>query len=927
MPTMGNGKTLTVAMLTGSLLVGALTGCKTQSAEKLIGEARQFQQNGDHKSAVIQLKNALQKNPDDAEARYLLATAYIDLGDAQSAEKELRKALAAGMAPAKVMPKLGAVLFASGQFQKVLDETAVVADAERNAELLSARGNAYLTLGRNSDARQSFEQALNKPASEPYALIGLARLAQLEKDFAQATRLSEQAIAQYPQSLDPWLFQGDMLRAQGMIEPALGAYGEAVKRKPNNVAARVRKAMTAINVKKYEEARADIDAARKAQPNDLTALYALALLDYHKGKNTEARDNLQQVLRAAPNHLPSNLLMGAVQLALGATQQAEQHLKVYVEGDPQNSFARKLLASSMLKNGDATSAMAVLDPALKQKDAQQDAQLLAIAGETFMQTRQYGKATHYFEKASEAAPQAAAIRTALGKSMLAQGDSDLAITELEKAVGLDPKSTQPAIMLVLMHMKKKEYDKALAAVNTMEKEQPDSPIVHNLKGGVLAGKNELQAARTSFEKALALDPDFFPAAANLTQLDMKENKPDAAKKRLEKFVEKNQKHVPAMSTLAMLALAQKNNDEATAWLERASNADPSAVPPALELAKQYMRTGQKQKAQTLVQRLQVEHAGNPEVLDLLGQVQLANGNNDAALDTYKKLALAIPSSPLAHYRLGVLQFAMKDNAGAAASFRKALSLKADHVDAQLALAIIQAQEGKYAEAIDIARKIQKGHERSQEGYALEGDVLMVQNKPADALKVYEKGFASSKTGPMVIKLHNALERTGKEKEGEQLIIRWLRDQPADSVVRLYAAQLNLRKKQNRAAIQQFEAVLQHDEKNVVALNNLAFAYQIEKDSRALQYAEKAYALAPDNPSIMDTLGWILNEQGQTARALPILQKAAALAPQMMEVRFHLALALFKSGDKAKAKQELEQVLGSGKTFASIDDAKALMKQL
>ena len=50
---------------------------------------------GDASAAVIQLRNALQKAPDDAEARYLLGTALTERRDPAGAVKELRKALRA----------------------------------------------------------------------------------------------------------------------------------------------------------------------------------------------------------------------------------------------------------------------------------------------------------------------------------------------------------------------------------------------------------------------------------------------------------------------------------------------------------------------------------------------------------------------------------------------------------------------------------------------------------------------------------------------------------------------------------------------------------------------------------------------------------------------------------------------------------------
>ncbi|MDP1898181.1 MAG: PEP-CTERM system TPR-repeat protein PrsT, partial [Sulfurimicrobium sp.] len=104
-------------------------------------------------------------------------------------------------------------------------------------------------------------------------------------------------------------------------------------------------------------------------------------------------------------------------------------------------------------------------------------------------------------------------------------------------------------------------------------------------------------------------------------------------------------------------------------------------------------------------------------------------------------------------------------------------------------------------------------------------------------------------------------------------------------------------------------------------------YQQEKDPRALEHAEKANQLAPDNPAILDTLGWMLVEKGDITRGLPLLQKASNLAPDAAEIRYHFVQGLVKSGDKIKARKELEQLLAKGKPFPGIEDAKALLKQL
>lgn len=918
---------LIVTVASGFILLnGGLVACsKSQSAQELVAEARQHRQKGDSKAAVIQLKNAIQNNPDDPEARLLLATIYNETGDPQSAEKEFRKALSLGVSPEKVLPGLATALFTQGLYQKVLDETSQASAAKGDAELFTLRGNAYLSMGNAPEAKLSFDRALKEKMDHADALIGLSRLAMSQKDLDTATGFAERAVTTSPKNPNAWLLKGDLLQAQEKIEPALAAYDQVLSLKPGDPVAHITKAILEIHAKKFDAAKADIDAARKSAPNGPIVFYTQALLDYTQGKHAAALESLQQVLRVAPDHMPGNLLAGAVHLTLGAPQQAEQHLKKYLEKNPGNLYASKILASALLKNGQTERAVGIVNAALK--GAPNDIQLLALAGESYLKMKDFGKATRYFEKASTLAPQAAPIRTALAVSNLAQGENSRAIAELEAAVGLDGKSPQAGVLLIMTHLRSRDYDKALAAAKALEKEQPDNPLVQNLKGAVYLGKKDNPAARASFEKALALQSTYFPAVANLALLDMQEKRPDAAKKRFEALLQKDPKSIQAMNALAGLALAQGKQQEATEWLERVNRENPDEVQPAILLASHYLRVGEKQKALTLMRKLQVTQAANPEVLEILAQAQLANSEQAAALDTYKKLAAVMPTSPAPQLRIASTYLAMQNNEGASEALKKALTIQPDYVDAQLMQAALEARAGRHDQALSIARNIQKQRAKSSVGYLLEGDVLTSQNKPALAVKAYEQAFAFNKSGPVIVKVHESLRKAGKEKEADARLAQWLKENPSDTATRMYLGTASLFNQQNKAAIVQFNAVLQVDPKNVAALNNLAMAFQGEKDPRALEYAEKAYALAPDHPGVLDTLGWILVEQGNTARGLPLLEKAASLDPRAADIQYHLVLGLLKSGDKAKARKELEQLLGSGRRFSKIDEAKELIKQL
>lgn len=917
------------SVVLGSVLLSALlaVACsKTQSPDALIAEAKTYQQKGDDKAAIIQLKNALQQAPDNPEARFQLGELYNASGDGVSAEKELRRAQALGVPAARVTPGIARALLIQGQYQKLLDETEK--DPQPSGETLAMRGNAYFSLNKLPEAKQAFTRALELKPDAPEALVGLAKCALLERDVATASKLSEQAIAKNPKNLEVWLFKGDLMRAQGRVNDALLAYDESLKLQPDNASARIVKANLEISSRKFAEARVDIEAAKKSAPNGVGVHYTQALLEFTEEKHQAALESIQQALRFAPEHMPSILLAGAIHFALGSMEQAEQNFKKYLERNPDNLYARKMLAGVMLKSGQTTRALEVLEPALN--SGVKDAQLWLLAGETYLNARNPAKATEYFQKADALTPGISAVHTALGMSKLAQGANAEAVAELEKAVKGTGATSQASIMLITTHLRNNDLDKALAAAKAMEKGEPKNPLAHNLLGTVYQSKGDKVNARASFDKALALDAVNFSAITSLSQLDLTENKADAAKKRLEAFLQTDKKNVQAMTALANIAFATGQKDAGRTWLERAVSENPASVPAARVLVTYYLQNGDAAKARSLASKLQADHPTDAGALELLAQVQAQTGERSAAVAAYQKLAVLKPDSAAVQLQIARLQMAQNDEAAAMSALDKALQLEPTSVDAQLAMANVKGRKGDLDGALAIARALQKQQPNTAGGYVLEGDILIAKKDAPGAVKAYERAFGVTQSGLVLRKLHAALSATGKGKEADARLARWVAEHPDDTESRLVIAQTALGNGQSAAAISQLEALLKSEPNNVVAMNNLAWAYQQNKDARALPLAEKAVALAPENAAVLDTAGVILTEKGGKAdltRAVTLLQKSVTLAPQAMDTRFHLAQALAKSGDKERARKELQTVLDSNQSFAGRDEARVLMKQL
>lgn len=926
MPRHPNKLKLTAALLSGAFLVAGLSACNrtTQSTESLMSDAKQYEQKGDRKAALIQLKNAVEKSPDNGEARLALGSLELAMGDAVSAEKELRKARSLGIAADRILPGLGKALVQQGKLKDVLTDITPEA-AAKSAPLLIVRGNALLATGKADESKQAYEAALALNPNSGDALIGLAQHAQVGGDRDAAQRYAQEAVAKDPKNAEVFMYRGTMLRMEGKSDEALAAFDQAQALDPNNRNVHVEKAYVQITRGKFPEAKAEIDAADKASPGNLLVTYTRALYDFSQGHFAAANESLQKILKVAPDHLPSVLLAGASEMNLGSTQQADQHLRKYLESNPNDVYARKLLAQNQLKSAQPADAAATLAPVLK--DASQDPQLLALAGESFMQVRDFSKASAYFEKASALAPKAAGLRTSLGLSKLAQGDQARGLSELQMATSLDPKSTQATMALVQTELELKHYDKALVAVQTLEKQQPDNAVVQNLKGAVYMVSGDNANARAAFAKAASLQPTYTPAAVNLARLDMLEKKPDAAKGRFTTVLAADKNNVAAMNALGELALAQGHADEATTWFEKASAVNPDALAPALRLGRQYLQSKQPEKALTLARKYQPANPTNPDLLELVGQAQVATKDVSGALETYSKLASVLPKSAAAQLRLAGVHMLMKNDSAAAADVKRAVDLQPDFIPARMVQIEMAMRGGRPQEALDIARQIQKTNDKLPAGYVLEGDVQMAQKKPDLAVAPYEKALALSKSPDAQLKVIQALSMGGKTKEAQARAAAWLKDHPNDARMGMFVAEGQLANKDFKGAIAQLEGMLKANPNDPAALNNLAWAYQQQKDPRALPTAEQAYKLADNNPAVLDTLGWMLVEQGNTARAVPLLQKATGLAPNATEIRYHLAVGLQKAGDKQGARKELNTLLSANTPFPQQEQARALLNTL
>lgn len=907
------------------LIALLLAGCGHKADPMaLMAEASKLEKAGNLNGALIQLKNAAQAKGDDKNVRLQLGRLYLNLEDYASAEKEFKRARQNGADSAVTDPLIAKALSGQHDYQRLVDELALPDKiSPAYPELAARKAIALIMLDRKGEASKLLEQAKEGQLQNPLLNLAWAMTAISDKKPDEALQAIDEGLKLNPRQIELLLVKAGLLQATGKAAEATNVYQTILVINPRQQSARLALIRNAIGEKRFGEARQATENLLKDAPHNLTAKYLLALIDLKENKITDARDHLAPVLKAAPSYLPAILLSGAVEYSLGNLETTQSQFTKILKVIPHHVYARRMLAAAQLRLGQSDEAAQTLAPL--NPEASEDPGTLIIAGEIALAHRQFDQAEKFFTRADRLDPHSATIRTELGLARLSQGEAQ-GLADLESAAASE-QGQRAAALLVIAHLKRGEYDAALKAASEMAQKQPQSPLPPYFSGAAHGAKKDFANARKDFEQALAKNSAYFPAASALAQLDLQDGQPKAAQARFDKILAADPKNIQAMQAQALLALKSGQQDKYLEWLNKAAQTDSKALNPRTLIAQYYLSKRDFPKALATAQEASAAQPGNPAALELLGTTQLAAGETNNAAATFTKLADLKPDSAAVRYQQGRALLAAKQPDSAQASLEKAISLSPHFIQAQIALAGLHAQAGRFNEAVKIARDIQSGQPDNPTGWVLEGDIQMAAKQPALALAAYEKATSKQANGLLLIKQQQALSALGRTAEGESRLNAWLKQQPSDMAVRAHYAESLLNRGQYGPAADQYRYMSTKSPNNLLILNNLAYALAQMNDKNAVQVALQALKLAPDNPAALDTMGWSLAQTGQPAKGIAYLQKALSKKPDEGDIQYHYAATLVLSGDKTRAQRELEQLLSTGVSFSLEKEARSLLKTL
>ena len=646
------GRSLATALMLAAAPL--LASCDDQSAltgAEYIERALEQRENANLRASLIELRNAVRLEPDNARARALLGQTYMDLGNPLTAEKELLRARELGGDPGEWMLPLARAWASQGEFDKILE--GFQADAgmppEVRSDALYARGTAFLGKNDPSSAEQAFEAAVSSDPANELALIGLGMVDAQQGDYASAEERLEQAAAIAPEGREVAAFRGRLLMTAQRYQEAEETFRALAERYPHQPLIRLSHAHALLALGRGEEAVPMLDAVLEALPNNIRAAFLRSLAAYQVQDFETAKTHSARVLGAVATHPQSLLIAGASDFALGNMEQATARLEAFLARVPGNIPARRMLGLAHMRLGDAQRAYEILQPI---GDAETDnAQLQAMVGAAAVRSGDLESAARYLERASELEPDSANLRAQLGAVRVGMGDTQRGVADLESAVTTDPTLDRALLSLALTHMREQEYDKVIEVARRLTESAPDSTVGRTIEGIALAAKGETAAAKTIFESILEEQPTSTDALINLASLEMRAGNEEKALEILRDGVAAGVDEDRVVLRLAQIERRMGLLPEAEEHLRRVVERNPDQSTAKLLLAEVLARQTELQESLDLARQVAQAQPNNASAHEIIGRISLAQGNVDKAIAAFEDLAEVRPDAAEAHYLL------------------------------------------------------------------------------------------------------------------------------------------------------------------------------------------------------------------------------------------------------------------------------------
>lgn len=485
--------------------------------------------------------------------------------------------------------------------------------------------------------------------------------------------------------------------------------------------------------------------------------------------------------------------------------------------------------------------------------------------DAYLNVDDLSNAAFYGKKAAELEPDNKWYRLKLAQIYRRAGKNQATINELEAALKYHPNSTDLLYELASIYSEHREFLKSNKTYNRLlNLTGPDIGIYLQK----LQNFNELKMRDSSIvqlERIRKMDPDNLTTLQMLSNYYLEVNKPKQAKTVLQEALEKNRRDPKTLVMLADIYVEEAQWDSVGTLLGNVVSDSIIDREVKLDVAQylfsRYQQEPENKPLKEALHHLLVEFVTSEQEYGaahaLAADFHLNENNNSEALEALSRTNELAPNNDVA--------------------WRQRLQLL--------------LMEGQYDKAIEVGKKADEYIPQDPFVLYFIGSAYLSKGQQKLALEWFTRATQTPSRKPFKSAIY------GSMGDAYSSLDRWDK------------------------AVESYEQALELDPQNHNAMNNYAY-YLSERDERldyAEDMAEKAVELAPDNPSYLDTIGWVYYKKGEYEKARKYIKASIDTGRASAEVMEHMGDVLYKLDEHQQARDWWQKALDKDSSRTHLKD--------
>lgn len=744
-----------------------------QRIAEFLDRGQEYVAEGADEEAIIEFKNVLQLDPENAAAHEALSLAYLRVDKPREAYWEMSETVRLDPSNVDARLRYGTISAAIGDYDLSNEQAeAVLALEPDNARGFTLRGQARENREDLEGAEADYRAAV---AASPEAaafrfLLGgflerngqtaeaeavYRELLEVEPSYLAASTLTRLVLRDEDRAAEADALLEDLIRiaeeapTEGrVVDPDAEDQGSTtlvynVLREEAIVGAYTLKALVQRSRDDFDGAIATLEKGVSKSESKIELIYQMAQF-YRAAGRTEDEDRMiRRATEVAPDNAGAQLYLSAYLGTQGDTDGALEAARAAVEAQPESDAANLRVAELLIDNGfrDGDQALiqegrAIVDAVLEERPDGPEANFVKAKIELAENDIEAAKAS--LETTLQARPDWAQARFVLGSTLAASGEISRARVELEAAIEAQPSLLDARKLLTSVYATLGEHEFVIENGRAYLQDRPDDMPIR-----ITVGQSLIRVGRPeeAYEEIASVPEEEWDAAAffALGRIDLAYGRMEEGKRKLARADELAPGNPQVLRTLIAL---DRNDGQMDRALERIQSAI-AAKPEDSELHElqgdALLVKGDVEGGRAALGKAVELEPRNVSAHISLADIEARRGDAEAMLAVLQRAVGSVPESAELQYRLAQAYDRVRRTDEALATYEKTIALNPELAMAKNNLAYLLAEHGGDLDrALELAQQAKEAMPDDGNAADTLGWVLLKRGLPSAAIGYLEE---------------------------------------------------------------------------------------------------------------------------------------------------------------------------------------------